>query len=108
MSLTYPDKVQVTNITRDATHGTQTEGVPFTSKAYVEEESQVRYNAEGAPVEPYLLVILPKGTTIAMGDKVQITELHGKAPTTDEARERFVRRAPRVGGGSVSHVEVLI
>ncbi len=108
MSLAYPDKVQVTNITRDATNGKQTDGTPFTSKANVEDESEIRYASDGTPITPVMLIIFPPDVTIAMGDKVEIKKLHGSTPTTDEAKERFVRQAARVGGGSASHVEVML
>lgn len=108
MSLAYTDKVQITNITQDATHGTHTEGTPFTSKAYIEDDTELRYDQNGSPSLPIVRVFLPSNVSISMGDKVQITKMHGRTPTTDEARERFVRRAPRIGGGNVSHLEVLV
>jgi hypothetical protein len=79
----FPDLVKITPIVRDATYRTETEGSPFNSKAYVEDESKIRYGPDGQPLDPDIFVGLPKDTSINEGDRVNIIKLHGQIITAD-------------------------
>lgn len=105
--MTFPDEVQITNITIDENYRTPTEGVPFNSRAYVEEDSEIRYGNDGQPLDPVIFIGLPKGTTIKRGDYICIIQLHGEIPNAQEARRRPVKRVARVGAYTVSHLEVM-
>jgi len=108
MSIYFPDEVEITNITYDATYRTKTEGMPFSSEAYVEDESGIRFGSDGQPIEAQMFIGLPRGTAILKGDFIQITKLHGKTPNAQEAERREVKRVTRVGAFEMSHIEVVV
>jgi len=108
MSYLFTDVILITPITVDANFGTETEGVAVVSKAYVEDQCKIRYNAAGQPMEPDIVICLPKGTEIAEGDYIQITFLHGQTPTAGEGVRRKVKMVSRVGAFNISHIEVIV
>jgi len=108
MSLEYPDIVENTPVTLSETYNEPTEGAAVQTRAYVEEDSKLRYGPNGAPIEPTITILYPRGTTINKGDYVQIIKLHGQTPTTHEAIRRTAQMVSRVGGSRVSHIEVLV
>jgi len=78
MSIYFTDQVQITPISRDINFRTETEGTPFLSKAYVEDESKIQFGSDGQPFNPIKFIGLPRNTLIVKGDFVEITKLHGK------------------------------
>ena len=104
MSIYFTDQVQVTPITRDAKFRTETEGTPFTSDAYVEEDDKVVYGSDGAPIKPARRIFLPYGTSIAEGDFVKITKKNGFSITD---KDRKVKGISYIGSFGSSHLEVL-
>ena len=108
MSLEYPDIVENTPVTLSETYNEPTEGTAYQTRAYVEEDSKLRFGPDGAPIEPTITILYPRGTTINKGDYVQIIKLHGQTPTTHEAIRRTAQMVSRVGGSRVSHIEVLV
>ena len=107
MSLFFPDIVQITNVTVN-TYGTETKGTPFNSKAYVEDDTGIKFGSDGQPIQPDTLIVLPKGTNISKGDLVAIIELHGFTVIGIDAMKKKVRTRSRVGGMTVSHIEVTV
>lgn len=108
MSLAYPDIAEVTPATLADTYHEETEGTPFQSKACIEEDSKLRYSANGKPIDPAITILFPAKTNVHKGDYVRIIKLHGRTPTTDEAIRRRAKLAPRIGGSRESHVEVIV
>lgn len=109
MSLLFPDIIDIIPVTRDSVFNVETEGSPSTqSVAYVEEESEIRYNSQGELVDPSALVCLPADAVIAKGDFIKMVKVHGRTPIGDELLQRKVKRATYRGGSKVTHVEVLI
>jgi len=104
----FPDKVKITPIAFDSIFRKETPGTPFISEAAVEESGEIKYSSAGKPIDPEIWIFLPGNVVIEKGDCVEITELHGKTPTTQEAQERQVKRAHRAGAYSMSHIEVLV
>lgn len=104
----FPDKVKITPIAFDSVYRKETPGTPFISEAAVEEDSTIRYSSVGEPIDPEIWIFLPGDVVVEKGDYIEITELHGKAPTTQEAMERKVKRYHRAGAYSMSHIEVLV
>ena len=108
MSIYFTDKVTITPLTKDPTFNTITEGTPVLNvKARVEFDSEVRYSANGKPIAPEVWVFLPFGTSITRGDKINVTKLHGRTPTDQEAIDLLVRKSYSAGSFSDSHIEVL-
>lgn len=103
MSILFPDTVTITPITRDVSYRTETEGTPFSSKAFVEDESITVRDASGAQVKPDSNIFLPKNTSISKGDYITITELHGVTVSI----KIKVKQAFKVGTRTNSHIEVL-
>lgn len=108
MSIYFPDLVEITNITYGSNYRTKTEGTPFSSDAYVEDESEIRYGSDGQPIEAQMLIGLPADTTILKGDFIKITRLHGENPNAQEAERREVKRVSRVGNFGMSHIEAVV
>ncbi len=108
MSLAYPDIVEVTPVTLSDTYHEETEGDAFQSEACIEEDSKLRYSANGEPIDPQILILFPAKTDVHKGDYVQIIQLHGRTPTTDEAIRRRAKMAARIGGSRESHIEVIV
>jgi hypothetical protein len=79
MSLYFTDQVEITPISRDTNFRTEIEGTPFLSKAYIEDESEIKYGSDGQPLDPVMFIGLPVNTSIVKGDFIEITKLHGKA-----------------------------
>jgi len=107
----YPDRAKITRITRDASYRTETEVSPFYSDCYAEEESRIVYDKNGEPVTPLVKISLPVTTrnlAIEKGDYVQLTKLHGRIPTGQDAFQRKTRQVSLVGGSEASHIEVVI
>lgn len=107
MSVYFPDTVQIRNVERDKTFGTETKGIPFVSNAQVEEESEIKYNKNGEPIDPVFHIFLPKGVTVLKGDYIKVISLHGNTPNEHDGIERKVKRALNVGGFNDSHLEIL-
>ncbi len=107
MSVYFTDIVRITNITADV-DGAETKGTPFNSKAYVEIDDEIRYGNDGQPIAPKSLVVLPKGTSISNGDLIKVVKLHGETVTGIDAVDKKARIKSRVGGFTISHVEVFI
>ena len=108
MSVLFSDTVSITPVVTDQNYGTETEGTAFTSKAYIENDTEIRYGSNGQPIYPAMMIFLPKETSIKEGDYIEITQLHGSTPTTQEARKRKARSVSRVGAFSMSHIEVTV
>jgi len=104
----FPDKVRVTPIVVSKAYRTETPGTPFISEAAVEDDGEIKYSSSGQPIDPEIWIFLPANVTIKRGDKIEVTELHGQIPTSQEAEKRKVKRAYRPGGFTVSHIEVLV
>ena len=106
----YPDAVEITTITIDPEFKDETEGTPFPSKAYVEEESEIRYGGDGQPLDSITTIFLPPNNTnmlVKEGDYIKIPLLHGNVPNTQEAMRKRIARIIPAGSFVVNHLEVL-
>jgi hypothetical protein len=65
MSIYFTDQVEITPVSRDTNFRTETEGTPFLSKAYVEDESEIKYGSDGQPLDPVMFIGLPVNTSIS-------------------------------------------
>lgn len=108
MSLYFPDIVEITNIIYDPIYRTKTEGTPFESEAFIEDESEIKYDTNGQPIKPEIFIGLPKKIGIKKGSFIKIIKLHGETPTTQEAERREVKRVSRVGAFEMSHIEAVV
>jgi hypothetical protein len=109
MSLAFPDVVAIVSVGRDVTFNTETESrTPKQSRACVEEDSRLQYTDDGAPIEPTITIMLPRDAVVQKGDYIAILKLHNKDATEHEGIRRLVKRASRVGGSRISHIEVLV
>lgn len=108
MSLVYPDIAEITPVTLDDTYHDETPGAAFQSAACYEDDSKLRFSANGRPIEPAITILFPAKTAVHKDDYIQMIALHGKTPTTDEAIRRRAKQASRIGGSRESHVEVIV
>ena len=103
MSAQFPHEVRITPVTVD-NFRSQVLGTPFASRAYIEKEDKLTFDANGQPVEPRSLIMLPAKTSVSRGDKLQITNLGG----TSYPYSYIVRSSFPVGGAKISHIEVIV
>lgn len=108
MSYMYPDQVEITNVTRNIIYKTETEGTPFLSKAYIEEEAEINRGSLGSVVKPSTYIFLPNGIIINKGDYIRITKLHGVVILADTqiGTRKKVTKVFIVGVFKNSHIEV--
>jgi len=107
----YPDLVTITTTTIDSRDKNETDATPYSSEAYIEEESEIRYGGDGMPLDPSTFISLPPTTAnkaIKEGDYIVITRLHGETPNVQEAMKKRIKRIIPVGTFSVHHLEVTI
>ena len=109
MSLYFPDSVEITPIIRNINFRSETDGTPFTSNAYVEEESAAEGNNIGSIVDPEIKIFLPASTSISKGDYIRVIKLQGNTilSTTPIGRKRKVVKTFPVGAFKNSHTEVV-
>ena len=108
MSLLFPDVVEITPVTLDASYRTETEGTPFQVRAYVEEDSHIKYGSDGQPIQPLIRVFVPRLTDILKTYFLKIVKLHGETPVAEYIIRRRVKRASPVGGSRQTHIEALV
>ena len=104
----YPDTVSIVKITID-NYKNETKAAAYSSKAYIEEESEIKYRNDGMPIDPIIHIMLPPSganKTIKEGDYITITKLHGETPTSQEDNEQRIKKIVPVGSYSVHHMEV--
>lgn len=106
MSIYFTDQVQITPVTRDENFRIETEGIPFLSEAYIEDESEIKFGSDGQPFDPVMFIGLPKNTLIVKGDFIEITKLHGK--TITNSKKQKVKKAVHIGSFSESHIEIYV
>jgi len=108
MSLYFPDSVEITPIVRNINFRSETDGTPFTSNAFVEEESAAKGNNVGSVVDPEIKIFLPARTSISKGDFIRVTKLQGNTilSTSPIGRKRKVTKTFPVGAFKNSHTEV--
>lgn len=104
MSLLFPDRVGIISVTRNSTYGTNTLSDETESKAYIEDDSTITFNSNGELLKSIKIILLPKDTTINVGDHIRIIKHHGVALDEEYVT---VQRVSRIGGSRVSHLEVL-
>lgn len=104
----FTDEVSITSSGVDPVFNFDEDGNPITVKAYIENNTKIRYGSDGSPYMPSFLIFLPGRTSIVLEDKIQIVKLHGQDPVGNEIGEKSVMQIKRVGGFSISHIEVLI
>lgn len=104
----FTDKVRIISTDIDIIFNSEEEGTEMVCKAYIENNTKLRYGADGAPYTPSFLIFLPRGTDISLHDKIEIVKLHGVDPVGDETGEKAIAQIKRVGGFSISHLEVYV
>ena len=108
MSLAYPDVVEITPVVLATAFKEETEGTPFPSDASVEDDSKLRFNRDGEPIEPSVIILFPKGTNVHKYFFAKIIKLHGETPTEDDNHRRRIKYASRIGGSMDSHIEAIV
>jgi len=106
MNYKYPDLIRVTPIIRNESFRTESEKTSFKIKAQVEKDNKISYDSSGQPMDPHTFIMLPSGSKISKGDKVNILKLHGK-----DSNDTFDYHAISVhpaGGILESHIEVTL
>ncbi len=108
MSVYFIDAVEITPVIRNINFRGETEGTPFSSKAYIEEESNIERSNTGSTVDPKIKIFLPANTNINKGDFIRVTKLQGMTilSTTQIGRRRKVTLTFLVGAFKSSHIEV--
>lgn len=104
----FTDSVKITAVGIDPVFSNEVDGGAVTVKAYVENNTKVRYGADGAPFTPMFLIFLPGNTSVVSGDTIEILKIHGQVPVGAELGNKTVAQTKRIGGFSVSHIEVMV
>jgi len=108
VSFAYPDIVEITPVVLATAFKEETEGTPFPSDASVEDDSKLRFNRDGEPIEPSVIILFPKGTNVHKYFFAKIIKLHGETPTEDDNHRRRIKYASRIGGTMDSHIEAIV
>ncbi len=104
----YTDLIEITNITTDSVNRTETEGVPFEQKAYVEIESKIRYDSNGQPLDSTRNIFLPPLVNVSKGDYVKVLSIRGVTITGDLSIRKKIFYSSSFGANTDDHIEVKI
>jgi len=104
----FTDKIIIKTAAINNTFNSLDYGAAKTIKAYIENNSKIQYNANGQAYTPSFLIFLPANTVIAMQDVIEIVKIHGADPMGDEVGDKQIKQVKRVGGSSISHLEVYV
>lgn len=106
----FTDLVKITkNATNNVFNSPTNEDADYQiTKAYVEDNSKVRYGGDGTPFTPKFLILIPGSFEIFPEDTIEIVKMHGKEPIGLEVGKKQILQIRRVGGFSVSHLEVYV
>ncbi len=107
MSLLYPHTVEITNVTNNPNFRSETDGVPFSSEAYIEDESAIDLDNYGQPMNDEVNIFLPNGTVISRGDYIKITAMNGSVGFIS-VRRKVKKIFSVTGAFSIDHLEVTI
>lgn len=103
----FTDEIKIHPISVD-NFGAESADDITTIKAYIENNSRTVFNASGQPTKPDFFMMLPYSASIAEGDTIEIIKLHGSDPVGNEIGLKQIKSVKRVGGFSVSHLEVFV
>ena len=106
MSLQYIDVVTITPVTITAPNAEKTEGTPFDTIAYCELEDVMSRGANGTPISPRRMTMLPATVSVKKGDFIAYKKLSGDTVTGDDAIRREVVVVFKPRGIAISHLEV--
>ena len=107
MSLLYPHTVEITNVTTNQNFRSETDGVPFSSEAYIEDESAIDLDNNGQPMNDEVNIFLPNGTVISRGDYIKIIAMNGRVGFI-AVRRKVKKIFAATGACSTDHLEVII
>lgn len=118
MSLLYPDKIKIIPTLIDSELKGITESQEIITKAYVEDESRLRYTKDGTVIQPNTMIFIPdrkifqNGVLIRLslkkGDMIIILKMHGEDVILQEQVRREVILVNRVGAQRKQHLEVIL
>lgn len=101
----FPDTVNLISTTINPETGTPTEASGANMAAYWEEESKIKYGADGKPLAPAIWLFFPSTTVVKKGDRVVLVEKAGYSLPAQYQIEREILRADPIGGSHPSHWE---
>ena len=104
----FTDQVLITIMIADTTFNNMAESSSFKSKAYVENNTKIKYGQNGQPIDADFLVFLPHNIQVTLQDTLTILKLHGTSPVGDEIGTKQIKEIKRVGGIRISHLEVFV
>ena len=106
----FTDRIKITPVEVDTTYNTSTKITDdeFFCSAYIEDNTEIGFGADGQPQKPDFLFMLPPKTSIKLADIIEIVQIHKREPFGSEEGEKQVKAIKRVGGIRISHIEVAV
>lgn len=104
----FTDRIRITKVVENIIFNSPESEDTVIAKAYIENNTKVRYGNDGTPFTPSFLIMLPGNTSIFAEDEIEIVKIHGQDPVGSEAGKKKIMQTRRVGGFQVSHLEVMV
>ena len=104
----YTDKIRIHRSLIDTIYNVVEEDSYKDTKAYVENYSGQGFSYKGQLVIPSYIILLPPSISISLQDTISILKMHGTDPTEEEEGEKQISKISRIGGSSISHIEVYV
>lgn len=103
----FCDKVNIiTSVIDDNNVPTEVFTAPV--KAYIEDNSKEVRTSNGSTIKPDFFIMLPSSTEILNSDVLEIVKIHGQDPMGNEVGQKQIKAIRRIGGFSMSHLEVYV
>ena len=118
MSLLYPDRIKIIQITMDVELKVAVEAEPIFTKAYVEVENRLLYSRDGTMIRPHTRIFIPnrkvlnkgvrKKMDLCKGDMVILVKVSGETPSTDDQIRKPILMVTKVGHQRSQDIELLL
>ena len=118
MSLLYPDKIKVVQITMDVETKVTKESLPLNLKAYVEVENRILYGWDGSVIRSHTRVYIPnrrvmqngvfKRFNLNKGDMLTFIKINGETPAPQDRIRHPILMVTKVGAQRSQHIELIV
>ncbi len=119
MSLLYPDRIKIIQITMDTGLKVTIEAEAIHTKAYVEVENRILYSRDGSVIRPHTRIFIPdkkilmndgtyKKLNLNKGDMIILIKVSGGIPSTQDQVRKPILTVTKMGHQRSQHIEVLV
>ena len=118
MSLLYPDRVEIIQVTMDVETKVTTEALPIKVSAYIELENRILYGWNGTVLRSHTRVYIPnrrvmqngvfKKFNLNKGDMIIYTKINNEIPAPQDRIRQPILMVTKVGAQRSQHIELLV